>query len=125
MSGSPLAFAEGRRKRIRKRREKGEIGPQRDRKARINQRLPFLAFFVVLLFFDAMVGSNSSWGQAPLMESDVPVSNLKHAPGIPRRVTNRLPSETLRGSGPCGPRHGSQTGLGLYLHAGTRLPHRR
>ena len=65
MTGSRLAFAEGRRKR----REKGEIGPQRDRKARINQRLPFLAFFVVLLFFDAMVGSNSSWGQAPLMES--------------------------------------------------------
>ena len=30
------------------------------------QRLPFLAFFLV--FFDAMVGSNSSWGQAPLME---------------------------------------------------------
>src|SRR5436190_24288079 len=111
MSGSPLGFAEGRRKRIRKRREKGEIGPQRDQKARINQRLPFLAFFVVLLFFDAMVGSNSSWGQAPLMESDVHVSNLKHAPGIPRRVTNRRASETLRGFGPCGPRDGRHEGL--------------
>jgi len=38
------------------------------RKREINQRLLFLAFFAVLLFFDAMVGSNSSWGQAPLID---------------------------------------------------------
>src|SRR5439155_690590 len=65
-----------------------------------------------------MVGSNSSWGQAPLMESDVHVSNLKHAPGIPRRVTNRRASETLRGFGPCGPRDGRHEGLHLDRHGG-------
>lgn len=27
-----------------------------------------MPFFVFLVFFEAMVGSNSSWGQAPLMQ---------------------------------------------------------
>src|SRR5213083_1530158 len=51
--------------RTKERKEKGESIQDRDRRARVDQRLPFFAFFVVLLFFDAMVGSNSSSGAGP------------------------------------------------------------
>ncbi len=44
------------------------------------QRLPFFAFFAC--FFDAMVGSNSSWGQAPFNGISFAVHDLNVRPVI-------------------------------------------
>jgi hypothetical protein len=88
---------------------------------RINQRLPFFAFFVVLLFFDAMVGSNSSWGQAPVDGMNVHVSTLKHAPGIPRRDNERLSLNVRRFEYAVG----EGIGDSLHLHRHGKLPRNR
>ncbi len=45
-----------------------------------DQRLPFFTFFAC--FFDAMVGSNSSWGQAPFNVSSFAVHGLNVRPVI-------------------------------------------
>ena len=53
------------------------------------QRLPFFAFFAC--FFDAMVGSNSSWGQAPFNGTSFAVHGLNVRPVIRETAADAVP----------------------------------
>ena len=53
------------------------------------QRLPFFAFFAC--FFDAMVGSNSSWGQAPFNGTSFAVHGLNVCPVIREAAVDAVP----------------------------------